>query len=95
MSKLTVVRDGDKLLVQANELYASMRRKQTDGGMSGNDFRRWLADRITSLDMEEGYDFFIYLNADSVREMLRYESAPAEVKRFFDDYEKYTGGGLN
>jgi hypothetical protein len=87
MSTLTVIRDGDMLLVQANGLYASLGRKQPAGGTSGDDFRRWLADRITGLDMEEGHDYFIYLNAGSVREMLRYESAPAEVKRFFDDYE--------
>jgi phage anti-repressor protein len=87
MSALTTIRDDDRLLVSANDLFAAMGRKRT--GMLNDDFREWMADRIKSLDMEEGCDFFIFLNAESVREMLRYESAPVEVRRFFNSLEQY------
>jgi phage anti-repressor protein len=87
MSTLTTIRDDNRLLVSANELFAAMGRKRT--GTLNDDFRDWLADRIKSLDMEEGYDFFIFLNAESVREMLRFESAPVEVRRFFNNLEQY------
>jgi hypothetical protein len=90
MSTLTFIKDEDRVLVQANELFAAMKRKKTDDDMEiRNAFRSWLADRILSLEMEEGFDYVIFLNADSIREMLRYETAPEEVGRFFSNYEQY------
>ncbi|MDR2816071.1 MAG: hypothetical protein LBB62_05145 [Proteiniphilum sp.] len=91
MGTLTTIKDENKLLVAASDLFAAMGKKQASGDRKDaqDSFRSWLADRITSFDMEEGFDFFIYLNAASIREMLKYESAPAEVKTFFDNYEQY------
>jgi phage anti-repressor protein len=76
MATLTIIKDDEKNLILANDLFAAMKRK--------DEFRSWLADRITSLDMEEGYDYFIYLDTKCVREMLKYESAPYELKEFFN-----------
>jgi hypothetical protein len=43
-----------------------------------------MADRILSFDMEEGIDYFIYIDAQCAGELLKYESVPKEVKRFFE-----------
>jgi phage anti-repressor protein len=84
MTTLTTIKEENRLLVSASDLYAAMRRTKDTYGKDA--FRVWLADRIQSLEMEEGYDFFIYLNAESVREMLKYESVSGEVKNFFENY---------
>jgi hypothetical protein len=88
MSTITTIRDENRLLVSAADLFASMQRKEASGE-ERDDFRNWLCDRIMSFEMEEGYDFFIYLNSESVREMLKYETAPEELKRFFNNFQQY------
>jgi phage anti-repressor protein len=76
MGTLTIIKDEEKDLILASDLFAAMKRK--------DEFRSWLADRITSFDMEEGYDFFIYLNIECVRDLLKYESAPYELKEYIN-----------
>jgi phage anti-repressor protein len=83
MATLTIIKDEEKLLVSANDLFAAMKRK--------DEYRSWLADRITSFDMEEGHDFFIYMNIECVREMLKYESAPYELKEYINRYSLSLG----
>ena len=92
MNTLTVIKDENRRLVFAEELFEAI-RQDTPADMDRYDkkclFLKWLADRITLFEMEEGLDFFICLNMESIRQMLRYESAPEEVRRFFENYEQY------
>jgi hypothetical protein len=89
-NELTVIREDDRLLVSASDLFSALKRYEPADGTERQDaFRRWLADRIVNFEMEEGCDFFIYLNAGSIREMLRYESAPENVWTFFDNIKQY------
>jgi phage anti-repressor protein len=87
MEIIKTVKNEKRALVSAQELYAAMKRTGNVGnGNERDSYRSWLADRIVSLEMEEGYDFFIYLDVNSIIEMIRYEPAPIEVKRFLEEY---------
>ncbi|MDR0573030.1 MAG: hypothetical protein LBG96_03190 [Tannerella sp.] len=83
MAIIKTIKNDNRSLVSASELYTTMKPKNKN---ERDAYRKWLADRIVSLDMEEGIDFFIYLNVNSILEMLRYEPAPIELKRFLEEY---------
>jgi hypothetical protein len=87
MENLNVLKeDGGRCLVSAKDLFALVRREKAraDERDCADAFRLWLADRIVSFELEEGLDYFIYMSAGSVLEMLKYESAPAEARRLLE-----------
>jgi hypothetical protein len=81
--KINAVKSENGILISALEMYALI--KQTDVQTERDNYRTWLADRIRSFDMEEGYDFLIYIRMESAREIIKYESVPKEVFRIIND----------
>jgi hypothetical protein len=93
MSELNIFKHQSRKLISANELFKAMHGQaagdgMTGDGMTGDEFRRWLADRITSFELEEWHDYSIYLNVECVIEILKYESAPKELKMFFNNLKQ-------
>jgi hypothetical protein len=85
MEAITFVKNGDTCMIPADEMFQALNRKS-----EGRDsFRNWMADRITSLEMEEGEDYFLFINVKSAREMSRYETIPEQLKRFLENFEQY------
>ncbi|OAV70748.1 Phage anti-repressor protein [Bacteroidales bacterium Barb6] len=56
----------NKKVIPAANFFSMLKTKQ--------DFRSWLADKITGYEMEEGEDYFIFLSADAAAEVLKHES---------------------
>jgi hypothetical protein len=86
MNAIKLLRRDDKNIVSANDLFRAMnyRKSTADERDRMDDFRLWMADRILNFDMEEGVDYFIYIDARCVGELLKYESAPKEVRQLFE-----------
>jgi phage anti-repressor protein len=80
---MTTIKNENSVLISAIEMYALI--KQKDVQTERDNYRAWLADRIQSFEMEEGFDFFIYIRMESAREMIKYESVPKEVFQIINE----------
>jgi phage anti-repressor protein len=86
--KIKVLRQNEGEIVSAKDLFLATRKKSQLEKMDGidlhNAFRSWICDRISNFEMEEGFDFFIYLNIRCAGELVKYESVPDGLKMFFE-----------
>jgi hypothetical protein len=91
MKKIKLLKHDEREVVSAKDLFLATQKKsrlaEVDGVDLNHSFRVWLYDRIISFDMEEGFDFFIYLDIRCASEMVKYESVPDAVRLFFESKE--------
>jgi hypothetical protein len=86
MNAIKLLRRDDKNIVSANDLFRTINYGKLTAGERDlmDDFRLWMADRILNFELEEGVDYFIYIDVQCVGELLKYESAPKEVRQLFE-----------
>jgi hypothetical protein len=73
MTTVTTKTPEGKQLILANDFFDLLKTKEN--------FLEWLYRQITTRDMEFNYDFYIFLDADAVKELARYESFKDKTKR--------------
>ncbi|MDR2057657.1 MAG: hypothetical protein LBP83_05140 [Dysgonamonadaceae bacterium] len=58
----------EKQLILANDFFDLLKNSDKEN------FIEWMYRRITQFDMELNHDFFIFIDAEAVKELAKYES---------------------